>query len=61
MVGFPLFFCRVRLLFVNVAPVESWDAPGGQMAIPTMPCSGMEDLKLTGYGHGGLLFLLLDQ
>ncbi|XP_035016189.1 tafazzin isoform X1 [Hippoglossus stenolepis] len=31
------------------------------MAVPTVPCSGLEDLRLPDHGHGRLLFLLLDQ
>lgn len=46
---------------VDVVSVERCDAPGGQMAVPTVPCFGMEALRLTDHGHGGLLFLLLDQ
>lgn len=45
---------------VDVVFVERCDAPGGQMAVPTMPCFGVEDLQLTDHGDGGLLFLLLD-
>ena len=46
---------------VDVVSVERCDAPGGQMAVPTLPSFGLEDLQLTGHGHGGLLFILLDQ
>lgn len=31
------------------------------MAVPTMPCSVVEDLQLADHGHGGLVFLLLDE
>lgn len=31
------------------------------MAVPAVPPSGLEDIQLTGHGHGGLLLLLLDQ
>lgn len=46
---------------VDVEPAESWDAPGGEMAVPTLPCFGLEGLQLYHHGHGGLLLLLLDQ
>lgn len=46
---------------MDVVSAERCDAPGGQMAVSTLPSSGMEDVQLTGYGDGGLLFLLLDQ
>lgn len=46
---------------VDVESAERCHAAGGQMALPTVPPSGMEGLQLTGHGHGGLLLLLLDQ
>lgn len=30
------------------------------MAVPSLPAVGMEALQLTGHGHGGLVFILLD-
>lgn len=46
---------------VDVERVEQCDASGGQMAFPNAPSFGVEGLQLTGDGHGGLIFLLLDQ
>lgn len=46
---------------VDVVSVERCDAPGGQMAVLTLPSFGLEDLQLAGHGHGGLLLILLDQ
>lgn len=47
-------------MYSDVVSAECGDAPGGQMAIPTMPCFGMAGLQFTDHGHGGLIFLLLD-
>lgn len=46
---------------MDVVSLECCDAAGGKMAVPTVPGFGVENLQLTDHGHGGLLFLLLDQ
>lgn len=54
---FPCECCR----WLDVARADRCHASGGQMAVPSLPAVGLEALQLTGHGHGGLLFLLLDQ
>ncbi|KAK2851960.1 hypothetical protein Q5P01_008236 [Channa striata] len=46
---------------LHVVSAECCDAPGGQMAVPAVPVLVMEDFQFTDHGHGGLLFLPLDQ
>lgn len=36
-------------------------APAGDMAIPTVPPAGLEDIQLVCDGHGGIIQLPVDQ
>lgn len=57
----PAWLCVQVSVCVDVVSAERRDAPGGEMAVPSMPRSAVEGLQLTDHGHGGLLLLLLDQ
>lgn len=42
-------------------PGEVNDALGGDLAFPTMPPSGLEDIQSSDYGDGGIIQLPVDQ
>ena len=44
-----------------MARADRCHASGGQMAVSPLSAVSMEALQLTGHGHGGLVFVLLDQ